>query len=419
MRIAFCLPNLNGRLFLYLARGLIARGHVVDFVLMNSQIHFPDLTPSDARLFVLNTEPDERTRTIAADHLERCIPMESRIRTTQWLRNHMHLVNTARWYYLIFPWGRRSRKMKEAQFVTSYISKEMPDCVLPSHFECEVPTFWAMKALPKFPPVIPTIHSDLTHENGKTITWYRDLLGRSEHVVTVSNGVRDGLLALTGLPPGKVSTIYNPVVTPDLDEWQKEVPAHPWMVDDGPPVVLATGRLVDEKEFPTLLKAFHILTRIRELRLIILGEGERRQQLEEFIRSLGLQDKVSLPGWTANPFALMSRASLFVMSSRFEGLGLALIEALACGCPCVSADCPSGPSEILEDGRVGSLVPVGDHVALADAMGRVLDNPPDKKMLRRRAAFFSAEKAVDAYEKLIVETVRKRRIARERSREIR
>ena len=140
--------------------------------------------------------------------------------------------------------------------------------------------------------------------------------------------------------------------------------------------------------------------------LIIVGEGERRKQLEECVRSLNLEDKVSLPGWVANPFAFMSRSALFVLSSKFEGLGNALIEALACGCPCVSTDCHSGPSEILEGGRIGPLVPVGDHTALANAMKRVLDNPPTKEMLMRRGAFFSAERAVDAYEKLIMETVR-------------
>lgn len=264
-------------------------------------------------------------------------------------------------------------------------------------------------ALTPPPPVIPTIHDSIINfpksKARRSEIRYRRLLKHSTHIITVSDGVRDQP-ALTGIPSNKVSTIYNPVVTYELSQWNKEVPNHPWMTDEGPPVVLAVGRLTDQKDHSTLLKAFHILTKTREIRLVILGEGGLRQQLEDLIRSLNLEDRVSLPGWTDNPFAFMSRAALFVLSSKHEGLGNVLIEALACGCPVVSTDCPSGPSEIMEDGRIGPLVPIGDHAALADAMGRVLDDPPDKEMLMKRAAFFSAERAVDAYEKLIRATAR-------------
>ena len=279
--------------------------------------------------------------------------------------------------------------------------------ILPSLDRSTIATLWATSLLPKFPPVIPTIHNVFRDQDRRIKLRYRRLLDRSAHVVAISNGVRKDILEFTRISADKISTIYNPVITPELDKLKREIPDHPWLGDGGPPCVLSVGRLQDQKDYMTLLRAFHILEKNRNLRLIILGEGNRRRQLEERIRSLNLEDKVSLPGWTANPFAFMSRAALFVLSSKFEGLGNVLIEALACGCPCVSTDCPSGPSEILENGRVGPLVPVGNHTALADAMQQVIDTPPNKRMLLERASFFSFEKAIDAYEELITKTTKR------------
>ena len=412
MRIAICIPDLSGggaeRTRLRTARGLIARGHEVDFLLFRPLFHYPDeLLPPTARLFVLNTDSDSRTRSVSREHLERCIPLASEARAASWMKSWMRLAAALGWNPLVLP---NKRRLKEAHFVASYVSRERPHCILPSLDRCVVAALLAMSLRSDFPPVIPTFHSVLSYRSKtKNFIKYNRLLGRSAHVVTVSDGVRNDLLDLVDIPPDRVSTIYNPVVTPELDELREEAPEHPWMTDDGPPVVLAVGSLDDQKDYPTLLRAFHLLAKTRDLRLIILGKGERRQQIEECVRSLGLEGKVSLPGWAANPFSYMSRASLFVVSSRFEGLHVALVEALACGCPCVSTDCPAGPSEILEGGRVGPLVPVGDHAALAGAMRRVLDDPPDEKTLMQRAAFFSVEKAVGAYEELIVETVRGRR----------
>ncbi len=305
----------------------------------------------------------------------------------------------------------RGRWSKRARFVESYVSREKPDCVLTSLDKCNIATLWAASLLPNFPPVIPTFHNLISHFRSRNEARYLRLLKHSAHVVTVSDGIRDDVLASTGISPDKVSTIYNPVVTPELNALKREAPEHPWLANGGPPVILASGRLVDQKDYPTLLRAFHELAKNRELRLIILGEGERRKEVEACVRSLGLTDRVSLPGWTANPFAFMSRAALFVLASQHEGLPGVLIQALACGCPVVSTDCPSGPSEILEGGRFGPLVPTSDHAALADAMVRVLDNPPDKAPLIQRAEDFSADRAVDAYEQLIVKMVKKHRAA--------
>ena len=178
---------------------------------------------------------------------------------------------------------------------------------------------------------------------------------------------------------------------------------HPWFAPGSPPVVLGIGRLTTQKDFPTLLKAFAQVRAVRKARLMILGEGRDRQALEVLARELGVASDVDLPGFVLNPFPYMVRASLLVLSSAWEGLPGVLIEAMACGCPVVSTDCPSGPSEILDGGAYGPLVPVGDDGALAKAILSVLEMPPDPERLRARAALFSVERATDQYLQVLLE----------------
>ena len=145
----------------------------------------------------------------------------------------------------------------------------------------------------------------------------------------------------------------------------------------------------------------------RKVRLVILGaEGygcaDYVREVHELAGELGIADDVAFPGYVANPFAYMARAALFVLSSVYEGLPGVLIQALACGCPVVSTDCPSGPGEILEDGRYGPLVPVGDDRAMAEAIVKTLDRPLEKEVLHARGATFSVDNAVDGYLKLLL-----------------
>jgi glycosyltransferase involved in cell wall biosynthesis len=178
------------------------------------------------------------------------------------------------------------------------------------------------------------------------------------------------------------------VVTNDLDTLAGTPLGHPWFLPGQPPVVLAAGRLTRQKDFRTLLRAFARLVSGRDLRLVILGEGPDRGALTTEINALGLNDRVALPGFDDNPFRWMARARLFVLSSAWEGLPGVLIQALACGTPVVSTDCPSGPREVLDDGRFGPLVPVGDVAALAAAMERTLDDPMPAAALKARAACY-------------------------------
>ena len=244
-------------------------------------------------------------------------------------------------------------------------------------------------------------YAGLTYKSYRFRRMFRELFSRAAHFVGVSQGASYSLAAAVGVPREKITTIYNPVVTPELRAKAAEQPDHPWLRDDDTPVVLAAGRLVPEKDYPTMIRAFARLAARRPCRLIILGEGSRRTEIEGLVKDLNLTDRISLPGWVANPFSFMARASLFVLSSIHEGLGNVLIEALACGCPCISTDCPFGPAEILNDGEFGSLVPVGDSAALAEEMDRMLELSPDRQRLQRRADDFSADRAVAAYETLL------------------
>ncbi len=181
----------------------------------------------------------------------------------------------------------------------------------------------------------------------------------ADTVIAVSEGVADDLVSCLGLSRAQITVIPNPVVSDDIEALANEPLEHPWFAPGAPPVLLAAGRLTTQKAFPTLLQAFARLVPERDLRLMILGEGPDRGALQAEIDALGLGARVALPGFDPNPFRYLARARLFVLSSAWEGLPGVLIQAMACGTPVVSTDCPSGPREVLENGRLGPLVPVG------------------------------------------------------------
>lgn len=219
---------------------------------------------------------------------------------------------------------------------------------------------------------------------------------RADVVVAVSQGVADDLERAIGLPTEKIEVAYNPVVTPALLEQADEPLHHPWVAEGEPPVVLGVGRLSGEKDFSTLIKAFAKVHSQQPCRLVILGEGGLRGTLEALVAEKGLSSSVLLPGFVDNPFAWMRRASLFVLSSACEGLPNALIQAMACGTRVVSTDCPSGPMEILEGGRWGRLVPVGDVDAMAAAIADSLDERQSPDVISRAQNFGQAQ-SIDKY----------------------
>lgn len=222
----------------------------------------------------------------------------------------------------------------------------------------------------------------------------RRLYPKADGIVAVSRGVAHDLARFAGLPPDSIQVIYNPFDIKHIQELSRQPLEHPWLAPGQPPVVLAVGRLTEQKDFPTLIRAFARLRAQRPARLMILGEGELRGELEALVHSLGLTNDVAMPGFVANPYAYYARCSVFVLSSKWEGLPGVLIEAMACGARVVATDCPSGPEEILEGGRWGKLTAVGDVKQLSEAISTTMDG---KGNVSGRALDFGLDKAVNEY----------------------
>ena len=206
-----------------------------------------------------------------------------------------------------------------------------------------------------------------------------------------------------------VHTIHNPVVGPDLARQAKLPVQHPWFRDRRRPIILSAGRLERVKDHVTLIRAFALVAEKRDARLVVLGEGRQRRELVRLALRLGVAHLVDFPGFHANPFAFMAKARLFALSSVSEGMPNVLIQAMACGTPVVSTDCPSGPSEVLEDGKWDALVPPRDPEALAVAMLTAMDHPNDSAALIARASEFSVGASVKAYLALIEDLALDRR----------
>lgn len=223
----------------------------------------------------------------------------------------------------------------------------------------------------------------------------------ADRVIAVSEGVAEDTVRATGLDRGRIAVVRNPVVTPRLRALGSEALDHPWFAGGGPPVLLGAGRLTRQKDFPTLVRAFARVRAARPCRLVILGDGADRESIESLARDLRVRDDLDLPGFAANPYRYMARASVFVLSSRWEGSPNVLTEAMALGTAVASTDCPSGPREILRDGRYGPLAPVGDDEALAGAIAAALDRPVDAAALAEAVEDYGVERSADAYSRVL------------------
>lgn len=228
----------------------------------------------------------------------------------------------------------------------------------------------------------------------------------AERIVAVSQAIRQDLINNFHIPEDKVTVIYNPVDTREIELMSQEPVEHPWFRDHIP-VIVSVGRLTKQKGYPILLRAFSHVRKYLPCRLVIIGEGEDRSKLSDLARDLGIGDDVAFLGFQKNPFKYVSRASLFVLSSLYEGFPNVILEAMALGLPVVSTDCPSGPPEIIEDGKSGLLVPVKDSDALANAITKVLRDQPLRESLgreaRQRVKLFELDTIVKVYRRLFLE----------------
>jgi glycosyltransferase involved in cell wall biosynthesis len=234
-------------------------------------------------------------------------------------------------------------------------------------------------------------------------------LAMADQLHAVSRSVAEDIEAIAGKPEGSVAVFPNPTLHRDIDQLAREPVSHPWLTATDLPVLLTVGRISPQKDQPTLLAGFAVARAHRPMRLLVIGEvtdiltrpAKRAQRLAQQVNELGIVADVAFVGFQANPFAWMARADLFVLTSRFEGLPNVVIEALACGCRIVATDAPGGTSEILDGGRYGKLVPVGDPRALGAAILEALDEPPEPEQQRARARAYDPDRALQAYLELL------------------
>ena len=300
------------------------------------------------------------------------------------------------------------RVIKALWPLVRYLRRERPVALLSAMNHANVVAVLAAQLARVDTRLVVSEHTNISHEAQRARGWsargvyalvpwaYR----RAHAIVAVSQDAARDLERFARLPARSVLAIYNPFDLERIQQLAAESVTHPWFqAGQLRPVILGIGRLTAQKDFPTLMQAFAEVRERTGARLLILGEGELRDELASLAQSLRLgPDDFDMPGFSKNPYAYLARAALFVLSSAWEGLPGVLIEALACGTPVVSTDCPSGPREILEGGRWGRLVPVRDARALAQAILEVLQTPrsqlPD---VRLRARDFDQARAIDAY----------------------
>ena len=301
-----------------------------------------------------------------------------------------------------------SRVVKSLPALVFYLRRVRPDVMLAALNHANVIALLAKRMAGVKTRLVVSVHNPLSlslaYTDLKRNRWMTNFMRWSfpwaDGVISVSIGVADDLATTIGLPRDQVDVVYNPIDSATVLQQADQDFHHPWFDLNEPPVVLGMGRLTAQKDFVTLIRAFAQLRAHRPVRLVILGEGALRSDLQELIAELELNDDVAMPGFCENPFAWVRQSAVFVLSSVFEGFGNVLVEAMSCGTTVISTNCLSGPAEVLEGGKWGRLVPVGDVDAMAHAMAQTLDetDPPD---VVKRAADFSVDRAVDGYLKLL------------------
>lgn len=234
----------------------------------------------------------------------------------------------------------------------------------------------------------------------------RKFYPKADRIIAVSSGIKEDLIKNFNVPEKKIAIIYNPIDINNIRMLSEEHVDHPWF-QERIPIIVSVGRLTRQKGFPYLLRAFSILRKSFYCRLLIIGDGEERESLIKMAEDSGYRGDIEFIGFQKNPFKYMAKASIFVLSSIFEGFGNVIVEAMVLGLPVISTDCPSGPSEIITDGENGLLVPVGDEYALSEAILEVLTNKElrDKLIIRakERAETFALDRIITCYSEVFCE----------------
>lgn len=296
-----------------------------------------------------------------------------------------------------------SRMLKAIPRLVQYFTETRPQAVFSTITHANIATVWAARRAGVTAPIVVRQSNAPRAETKSSMGRYiasRIIPFAYPHasgIIAVSEGVRSELLELNRCLDPLTKVVPTPVLTEEVRRLGDEEPQHPWLQSLEVPVLLSAGRLEHHKGMLDLIRAFRRVRDARPARLVILGEGSERGRLESEVARLRLSQDVSLPGFFSNPFSFMNRASAFVLASHYEGLPNVLIQAMAFGTPVVATDCRSGPAEILDGGRLGRLVRVGDIGELAVAMEQSLDLPRQKLGQEVVWQRYGAERATTQY----------------------
>jgi glycosyltransferase involved in cell wall biosynthesis len=354
--ISIFVPTLHGggaeRVTLLLARGFMEKGYDVDIVLVEHAGIYLDQVPENVNLVDLNRK-----------HVLTSLP-----RLIRYLRKKRPFVMLSIMDHsnVIALLARRLSGVQSRIVISSHIAPSVS--MKYSNFRSKMVYYIAR--------------------------WCYDW---ADDIITVSQGVADDLSSVVNISRSNIRTIYNPIITPEISMLAMEKVNCLWLNAFEMPVLITAGRLNVQKDYPTLLQAFSLVVNKIPAKLIILGEGEDRDLLEKMIQELALDDCVCMPGFVKNPYSYISKGSIFILSSLYEGFGNVLVESMGVGTPVISTDCPSGPAEILDNGKYGRLVPVGDAEALARSILLTLESAIDSNILLKRADDFSYIKVSDQY----------------------
>jgi glycosyltransferase involved in cell wall biosynthesis len=356
-KISIILPNLKfggaERLHLNLAKDWIKKGHDVEFILMEKKGEYLSLVDKKITITSLGVNRFHQILFPLARHFRQYRP---------------DFILAAMWpltSYSIISWILSGKTGKI--FVSDHINLSI------------------------------SVNRELHISKLYLIIFIRFIYLFSNGIIAVSKGVKEDLCAIGNFKDNQVKVIYNPVAigvcaSNGFEKKRKKLWGEEFTYN-----ILAVGELKKQKDYDNLLEAFFILSKKIDAQLIILGDGDLRGHLSLLVKQLNLGDRVSLPGFVHDPYPWYLTADLFVLSSQWEGFGNVIVEALECGVPVVSTDCPSGPSEILDNGHYGRLVPVGDSMKLSNAMALSLSKTCDSTLLKRRAQDFSVSKISNQY----------------------
>ena len=255
-------------------------------------------------------------------------------------------------------------------------------------------------------PLVSVVHNTLsqeTHSFQKVREFLYPFLNRRyDKVVAISETVAQDYRKLCYARERQVEIISNPVISDEVFRLAGLESGHPWLASKRSwKTLVQAGRLSEQKNHRLSFQALAMLRKKEDYRLILLGIGEKEMELRKLSRDLQIEDAVDFVGYVYNPYAYFREADALILSSRYEGLPTVLIEGLACGSRIVSVDCPSGPYEILEGGRLGTLVPMEDPDGLAEGIRKSMEKEPDRQQLRKRALDFTREASVKKYIRLI------------------